>query len=171
MWTRPFAASTLVRIGFLTSILVCLLAVTSSRANSELSGRRFDMGLLTTYGGRVLAVTVTEVGAPDVSSFVRITVLNESERVIFRADRVLKRGQPARLELPFNPDLDRVLVRVSIDITGTPGRLSTPIAVVEDLDPLGKTAVPRGFCSQPGGRNDPVVPFCPGWEVTDILAP
>lgn len=172
MWTRQAATSTLARTGFVIGAIVCL-AVTSSRAQlaREQPGQRLDTGVFTVFGGHELAITVTDVGAPEVTSFVRIRVLNDKERVLFTADRSLKRGQPARLELPFGRDFDRALVRVSIQITGTPGRLSSPIAVVEDIDPLSRTLVIRGTCAPPGGRIDPVTPICPGWEITDIAAP
>ena len=173
MWTRHAAASRFTPTVILIGALVCLAAI-SSRAQqlaSDLPGQRLDTGLFTAFGGNELAVTVTDVGAPEVVSFVRIRVLNNTERVLATADRSLKRGQPARLVLPLSRDIDRTLLRVSIEITGTPGRLSSPIVGVEELDPLSRTIVVRGLCAPGGGHVDPVTPMCPGWEITDIAAP
>jgi hypothetical protein len=172
MWTWKLATPALARTGLLFGAIVCIFAGASSRAQvpRDQPGHRLDLGLFTMFGGRVLAVTLTDVGAPDVVSFVRIRVLNGEERVIVSADRVLKPGQPARLEVPFARDLDWTLARVSIQITGTPGRLTAPVAVVEDIDPASKTLVVRGLCSAPGPRINPVTPLCPGWEITDIAA-
>lgn len=171
MSINHWATSRLARAALATSLVLCHAILPAQAQAPREPGHRLDSGLFTLFGGRELAISVTEVGDPEASSFVRVRVLDRRERVLLEADRRLKRGQPVLVVMPLSDRIDRALVRVSIQIVGMPGRLAAPLVGVEDIDPASRTLVVRGLCAPPGGRSDPVEAICPGWEVTDITAP
>ncbi len=157
-----------VRIG---CVVMCLLASSSSGAQTPLqTGIRLDTGLFTFFAGdgRSVSVTVTEVGDLPAVSNVLIVFLDATNRTISRGEGVLKRGQPVSLELPLDMAERRVKVRASITIVGQPGRISSPIVVLEDIDPGSFTIQPRVSCSAPTGREGPVMPYCPDVSATSI---
>jgi hypothetical protein len=106
-------------------------------------------------------VTVTELGARGVTSAVRVIFYDPEDRVIFRGEGVLQRGQPVHVELPLDMSGPRVQARASIRLVGQVERNTLPVMTLESLDPLTLTIEPRILCAPPAGRQGPVLPLCP----------
>jgi hypothetical protein len=176
MWRLHLVTSfTPGRTAWLAAVIVCLLGTASSLAQDQRDqpGQRLDTGYFNIFGGHSVVVTVTDVGAPNATSFVRITVFGATATPIVK-EGTLTPAQPMQLDLPLVARLGRALVRVSVSIAGLPDRGSAPIVGIDDIDPTSQTIIVRGDCSPPGhdhdGMKDQRLPPCPGWQVTDFAA-
>jgi hypothetical protein len=170
MWRLTVVRSIASRRGPIAGIVMWLAAASAIGAQPIATSIQMETGLMSffTGAGRLIEVRVTEVGAWTAESHVQIAVRNAADRIIFRGEGVLKRGQPVRLELPLNMDERRVRLRASIVIEGQLGSSSSPIVVLEDVDAGSFTIGERFTCSVPASREGPVSPFCPGGVVNTV---
>jgi hypothetical protein len=126
------------------------------------SGVLIQTGLLTFFTGekRFVGVTVTELGAPESRSTVRVAFYDAADRLVFREEGVLQRGFPVRIELPLHMADKLVQLRMSAEIVGRPGRDSIPILVLESIDLDAFAIEERVFCAPPEDKQG-ATPWCP----------
>ena len=126
------------------------------------SGVLIRTGLLTFFTGenRFVGVTVTELGAPESRSTVRVAFYDAADRLVFSEEGTLQRGLPVRLELPLNMADKLVQLRMSAEIVGRPGRDSIPVLVLESIDLDSFAIEERVFCAPPEDKEG-ATPWCP----------
>ena len=160
-------------LGFRRVLATCamiLAAASAAGAQELLTGFQIDTGLLTFFTGanRSVAISVTELGARTAASDVRITLFDETNRVVFRHDGVLRRDSPVLVDVPLNFSQRRLRLRASVRIVGPAGRNSAPVLVIESADELSLAIEERISCAPPADREGPVTPYCDGSRVQNI---
>jgi len=125
--------------------LACLFA--PSLSGAQTIGTALKTGVLTFGDGSVVRVTVSEIGARTAASSVEIVLHDAADQVVSSTKGVLRRGAPVRLELPLAKGVGFVQLRASIFIFGLTDQGSSPVAVLEDLDPNSLTVVPKVVCA------------------------
>ena len=175
MWTQKLVTRITRYRGHLAIIVMLLLAASSIGAQptelTALTGIRVQMGLMNTFtgGGRSIAVNVSEGGARNAESMVRIDFTDATGRVISTGEGRLTPTQPVTHELLLDTTLPRMLVGAKVTFVRERGLRSAPMVVVEDIDPVSSSITTRGLCSPPAWPQGAVIPMCDGGTVTDFV--
>lgn len=153
----------------LTALAVVLTAPATVAAQAVERTLVQKSGLHSFYEGHVVRAIVTEVGPRAATALVRIDFRDHTDRVLARTEARLLRGEPVILDWKVTRSQRPVLVRATVTVITTGGETSTPMTVLEDVDPLSLTIGTRVVCNAgpPSGRDSAQTLFiCPGWNVS-----
>lgn len=172
MWRQRLVPSRPVSRIALTCAALWLLAMSPTSGQEAvvaLTGVQLDTGLMRFLHTprRAATITVTELGARNVSSTVRIAVYGPDDQLVARGDDTLMRGQPVTFTYQISPT-SPPLLRFSIAIFGVAGRNTQPVVVLEDVDGDKLTIGDRIMCAPPVNREGPVTPYCPPVVIRNI---
>jgi hypothetical protein len=176
MWTRKVVTSITRHRAAIGCFVIWMLAASSGLAQTVMLTSTevypavlIQTGLLTFIPGpgRSAEVTVTELGAPDARSTVRVAFYDETDRAILKDEGELQRGQPVHVKLPLAMPERSVRLRASILIVDKTDAKTLPVVVLESVDINSFAVEERVSCAPPEEKEDI---WCPPIAIATHIA-